>query len=415
MEPQLNKGECGNPSFSAIQSMTGFGRAQVQQDSVVYLIEIRAVNSRFLDINLRGMQLGAALEHQIRQRLQRDFKRGKLDVFATAVKGAASTALAEESLFLRLIESGSELLKSSGLDSDGAREILTKIALERSIGAANQQSNGGGSLSLSAEFDEGAVGYRSVLSAVDAACVELRKMRSLEGERLRIKLMEYIQELFGLINNIGDRSQTIAAELLERSRMRVETLIYKLRQAEFLKYLDANKQPESLSEHGLPNDAGSLKDAGSSRYVGPSKEPASSDATQGGVLDSRRSVQGEWDEARLLQELALIADRTDVSEELVRLSSHVNVISELLRPVVSNDEDNAQPSKGAESKLLKAVVDLTSVKTNSIGKQIDFILQEILRELNTLSVKCQNLAIVNWCVQGKLLVEQMKEQIQNVE
>lgn len=391
MKLQLNKGETDNSDCFAIQSMTGFGRAQVQHDAVVYLIEIRAVNSRFLDINLRGVQLGAALEHQIRQRLQRHFKRGKLDVFAAAIKGEGSAALVEEELFSRLLESGSELLKSSGLDSNSARETLTKIALERALGAANQQSNLGGSISLTAEFDEGAVGFQSVLAAVDAACLELRKMRGLEGEKLRIKLEEYTHDLARLIGNISDRSQTIASELLERSRYRVETLMYKLRQGEFLKQADDNK------------------------HVVSSKDGASWAAIQSGAANSRRSVQGEWDEARLLQELAIIADRADVSEELVRLSSHVNAISELLKPAGCVNQANAQPSGLTESHIKKTVGDGTSVKTNSVGKQVDFLLQETLRELNTLSVKCQNLAVVNWCVQGKLLVEQMKEQIQNVE
>ncbi len=91
------------------------------------------------------------------------------------------------------------------------------------------------------------------------------------------------------------------------------------------------------------------------------------------------------DPARLVQEAALLADRSDVHEELVRLGSHLAALDELLR---SGD---------------------------SIAKRVDFVLQEVNRELNTIGSKASDLEVTNLVVSGKADVERLREQIQNVE
>ena len=91
------------------------------------------------------------------------------------------------------------------------------------------------------------------------------------------------------------------------------------------------------------------------------------------------------DEGRLGQEAALLVDRGDVSEELDRLASHL----EHFREVLSQD--------------------------GSLGKRLDFLAQEILRELNTIASKCRDSEITRAVVDGKVLCEQLREQVQNVE
>lgn len=91
------------------------------------------------------------------------------------------------------------------------------------------------------------------------------------------------------------------------------------------------------------------------------------------------------DEARLAQEAALLVDRSDVSEELDRLSSHLDHFRELM------DADGA------------------------LGKRLDFLTQEIFRELNTLGAKCRDSEMVRAVVDAKVLCEQIREQVQNVE
>lgn len=93
----------------------------------------------------------------------------------------------------------------------------------------------------------------------------------------------------------------------------------------------------------------------------------------------------ELDPDRLVQEVALMAERSDVSEELDRLGSHLEHFHAVM----------AQPG--------------------SIGKRLDFLAQEILRELNTVGSKCRDGAMIRTVLDGKVLCEQLREQVQNVE
>ncbi len=91
-------------------------------------------------------------------------------------------------------------------------------------------------------------------------------------------------------------------------------------------------------------------------------------------------------EADLAREIALIADRSDVSEELSRLASHIDQIENRLG---SGD--------------------------GSVGRELDFLVQELFRELNTLGAKCGDAQVAHWVVEAKTLVERLREQVQNVE
>ena len=91
------------------------------------------------------------------------------------------------------------------------------------------------------------------------------------------------------------------------------------------------------------------------------------------------------DEARVAQEVALLVDRNDVSEEIDRLRSHVEHFRAVMR-------------EGAAA-----------------GKRLDFLTQEIFRELNTLGAKCRNAEMTRAVLDAKVLCEQIREQVQNVE
>lgn len=91
------------------------------------------------------------------------------------------------------------------------------------------------------------------------------------------------------------------------------------------------------------------------------------------------------DPLRLVQEAALLAERADVTEELVRLESHLGALRDLLK------------------------------STDSVGKRMDFVLQEINRELNTIGSKANDLQMTNLVVDGKSEMEKIREQVQNIE
>lgn len=93
----------------------------------------------------------------------------------------------------------------------------------------------------------------------------------------------------------------------------------------------------------------------------------------------------EINEERLLQEVALITDRSDVTEELVRLKSHLAALLQLPR------------------------------STEPIGKRLDFLLQEIHREFNTISSKSADLDVTNSTIEARGEIEKLKEQAQNIE
>jgi uncharacterized protein (TIGR00255 family) len=89
--------------------------------------------------------------------------------------------------------------------------------------------------------------------------------------------------------------------------------------------------------------------------------------------------------ADLAREVALLADKLDVSEELARLASHLGQFEELLE------------------------------RGGRVGRQLDFLTQEVFRELNTIGSKCSDATVVQWVVEAKVLVERLREQVQNVE
>ena len=101
---------------------------------------------------------------------------------------------------------------------------------------------------------------------------------------------------------------------------------------------------------------------------------------------------------RMEQEVALLLMRNDVAEELDRLQMHLNEISS----IVSSSEAMQKTQDGKQGQT-------------SQGKKLDFLIQELAREANTLSVKVTDLEASKQAVDMKLLVEQMREQVQNIE
>jgi len=163
-----------------------------------------------------------------------------------------------------------------------------------------------------------------VLPALDAALAQLEQMRRTEGEALAVELTTRCDELSALRTNIALLAASVPAQLSKRLHERVKRLL----------------------------DAADL---------------------------------AAVDPARLAQEIALLADRSDVTEELVRLSSHLDQV----RALISS--------------------------TGAVGRRLDFLVQEIGRELNTIGSKSTVSEISTAIVDAKAVLEKVREQIQNVE
>ena len=106
---------------------------------------------------------------------------------------------------------------------------------------------------------------------------------------------------------------------------------------------------------------------------------------KGKIQEYLVSLEASISEDRFLQEIALLADKTDITEEIVRFTSHVVQLKNTL------------------------------VDENSIGRKVDFILQEMNREVNTIGSKAMDSSIIEFVVQLKCELEKIREQVQNVE
>jgi uncharacterized protein (TIGR00255 family) len=164
---------------------------------------------------------------------------------------------------------------------------------------------------------------QAVLAAVDASFRELDAMREREGQALGQDLRSRLGQARALAAQIGARVPEAVASQRRRLRERIERL---------------------TAESGLQLDAG-----------------------------------------RLEQEIALLADRTDIAEELTRLGSHCGQLDSLLGSV------------------------------DAVGRKLDFLLQELAREANTIGAKAQDASIAHLVVDLKAEIERMREQAQNVE
>ncbi len=162
-----------------------------------------------------------------------------------------------------------------------------------------------------------------VLTAADIALAELTTMRATEGASLQADMQERLQTLRAYTAQLGDLAKTTPAEAQERLEGRITKLL--------------------------------------------------------------KNSKIEVDEARLAQEVALLADKLDVTEELVRLSSHFEQLGLLVKDTVP------------------------------VGRRLDFLVQELGREFNTVTSKSQSANIARLVVDAKAELEKIREQVQNVE
>lgn len=294
-----------------IRSMTGFGRVSFQVDEVVFDVEVRAVNHRYLDVRARLPRPLSGLEGDVRARLQGCFNRGKVDLSVTAPGGAVRQAAVDIDLeAVRGYRGAADSLREDGLE--GALDIGTVLSLPGVSRVVEAQVP-------AEELQE------PLLAAVGAAVDALDAMRLAEGAALERDLVERI----AVVEASAGRIETRAGEVQQAARERLQ------------------RRAEQLGrETGLVDDA------------------------------------------RLHQELVIAADRSDITEELVRLRSHVDQF----RSILADGESG-----------------------NPVGRRLDFLLQEFAREVNTIGAKASDAPVAHEIVDLKAEIEKLREQVQNVE
>lgn len=290
----------------SIRSMTGFGRAALSLEGVAHVIEIRAVNHRYLDLKLRLPRHLAALEPQLRKQIGAALKRGRVDVNITSGAGEAGVGVGIE-LNHALIKQLVAATTTSWTERPSADFFFNWPGVLQAVPAELEDAN-------LAE---------AVLPAVAAATDAVVVMRQAEGAALA-------EDLRGHLAGIAVERDALLAEAPQQ----VEQY-----QARLRKRIDD-------------------------------------------LLDGRDFVV---DEARLLHEVAVFAERSDIAEELSRLGSHIEQFEQQL------------------------------AKTGPVGRRLDFLCQEMLREANTIASKVQDAGLSARAIEIKARLEQLREQAQNVE
>lgn len=309
-----------------IRSMTAFGNARADLEQGSLALELRSVNSRYLDLYFRLPDELRHAETPLRELLTSNLERGKVEVRVSYTRNTSA----------ELSSLDPEWLKRLAAQLEAARAILPEVAAPRLVELYNWPGQ------RNADALDPQIWGAACLEAARQALAQMQEARAREGARLAAMMRDCAEG----VARIVDEVETHLPQLLADHR---EKLATKLR--------------ESV-EAAFPG--------GFSHISGP-----------------------ELSE-RLAQEATLFALRIDVAEELSRLRSHL----EELRHLLSGDE----AGKGGKGK-----------KSGSAGKRLDFLFQEMNREANTLGSKAGSMEVTRAAMDLKLLIEQMREQAQNIE
>ena len=304
----------------AVYSMTGYASAQQgssfsggEADAArappgQLGLEIRSVNSRFLDLTFRLPEDLRQFEPALRELIIGKVKRGKVEVRASIESGSSSAIVDPTPRLLQRLNAVQDSVKS-WLPAAQPLSVADVIRL-----AGTEQSS---------SRDWSAV----VMPLAHTAVKDLLSARQREGDRLATMLLERTAQL----RTLAGQAVPLVPQLVAQQRQR-----FTERWAEAMALGDSAVSPEAARD-------------------------------------------------RALTEATAFAIRIDVAEEITRLNSHLDEIERLIK-------------KGGE-----------------VGKRLDFLIQELHREANTMGSKSAALELTHISVEMKVLIEQMREQVQNIE
>lgn len=287
-----------------IFSMTGYAATTQETPYGSFSLEIRSVNNRFLDIQLRLPDDFRRLEAAMREQLSAQLSRGKVECRFNCVP--ASSAESDQQLNHALLQ---QLLQLE-------QTIKTYCPAAPSLTIADI-------LKWPGMLESGAVRSDEVdemgMALLQTALNELKAARMREGDKLKSVLLERIQQMRQLLQAASPRIPALIAAFEEKLRTRLEEIL------------------------------------------------------------------GSNEDERIHQEITLFASKIDVDEELSRLQAHLDEVERILN------------------------------KGGAVGKRLDFMMQELHREANTIGSKSVDLEITRISMELKVIVEQMREQVQNIE
>ena len=292
-----------------IKSMTSFGRAQGEEGKgYLFSIEMKSVNNRYLDLNIRMPKFMISLEEEIRKIINTRLNRGKVDVFINYKSYDKASAMPKLNL---------EVAKGY---YNCLNELQKEFNIENDI-TVSKLANFPEVLTLEEEEENLDEVLKEIKPLIETSLDKMLDMRIREGEKLKedilIKL-DAIEEKVKIIENFAE-------DLPKTYKQRLE---------------------ERLSE-----------------------------LTKGLNVD----------EERIAVEVAIFADKVAIDEEVIRLKSHIGQ----MRKTLNLEEP--------------------------VGRKLDFIVQEMNRETNTIGSKANDINITNIVIDIKNLIEKIREQVQNIE
>jgi uncharacterized protein (TIGR00255 family) len=291
-----------------IKSMTGYGIAKGESGAISITVELKSVNNRYLDCNIRMPRVYTAIEDTLKAAVTRSISRGKVDVFINVDTSKA------ESIAVKINKPVADAyiaVLQTLSDEYGLSSNVSAIEFARFPDVLQLEKN---------ETDADAL-TKDICAVLEEALRNFDIMRAREGDNLSSDITQRLNEIERLTNNAEESS------------------------------------PKSVAEYRAKLEAKMTE-----------------------VLQNK-----EIDTSRILLEAAIFADRVAINEETVRLKSHI----EQLRAMLKSREP--------------------------VGRKLDFLIQELNREANTIGSKGNDVEMAHIVVDLKAEIEKIREQAQNIE
>ena len=294
-----------------LKSMTGYGQGVFENHSIRIKSEIKSVNNKYFNANIRLPRTLFFMEDDIKKYINKSLSRGKVDVFINVdyLDDTYLDAQTDIALAMTYKNELETIIQELGLDEE---VNLRNILLMDSVLRVNTKD-------LINDKDV----YNSVIQSIDEALQNITDMRSKEGYNIYLDLLDKLEKISDIVIKISSLQEKIFNENMEALKLRIEELL--------------------------------------------------------------NSFKTELDTDRLNNEIVFYSDKLSIDEELVRLQSHISQFKSIL------EEDNA------------------------VGKKLDFLVQEMNREVNTIGSKSNSSIISEFVIELKSLNEMIREQIQNIE
>ena len=292
-----------------IRSMTSFGRSNSEEGKKrVFTVEMKSVNSRYLDVNIRMPKSIISLEEEIRKMISNSHNRGKVDVFINIKNYNEGAGVPK--VDINLAQGYLQCLK----------EIEEKLNIKNDI-SVMQIARFPEVITMIEEEDKIDEIWEELKPLISSSLDMMINMREVEGEKLKEDILIKINQIEELVSKVEEFADSIPKVFKQKLEERLKDLL-------------------------------------------------------GNV---------EVDENRIATEVCILADKATVDEEIIRLNSHINQVRETLK------------------------------LNEPIGRKLDFIVQEMNRETNTIGSKSSDIKMTNIVIDIKNILEKIREQVQNIE